>query len=236
MATFVLVHGAWHGGWCYARVAKKLRAAGHDVFTPTHTGVGERSHLAGSAEVNLSLHVKDVCQVIEYENLKDVILCGHSYGGMVISGVAAALGDRIKSLVFLDAFVPEDGQCLFDFLPAELVAQFVAGAKAGGGRLPPIPAEAFNVNPADAAWVNATCVPQAFATFGEPVKFTGKEKKVKNRTYILATGYDMHVFDQFHTKLKNDAAWKVTTVPCGHDVMLDKPDELAKLLLEEVNR
>jgi pimeloyl-ACP methyl ester carboxylesterase len=235
MATFVLVHGAWHGGWCYARVAKKLRAAGHDVFTPTHTGVGERSHLAG-IEVNLSLHVKDVCQVIEHEDLKDVILCGHSYGGMVITGVAAALGERIKSLFYLDAFMPEDGQCLFDFLPAELVGQFVAGAKAAGGRMPPIPAAAFNVNAADAAWVDRMCVPQAFATFAEPVKLTGKEKKVKNRTHVLATGYDMHVFDQFHTKLKDDAAWKVRTVACGHDVMLDKPDELAKLLLEEVDR
>jgi pimeloyl-ACP methyl ester carboxylesterase len=235
MATFVLVHGAWHGGWCYARVAKKLRAAGHDVFTPTHTGVGERSHLAG-VEVNLSLHVKDVCNVIEYENLTDVILCGHSYGGLVITGIAAALGERIRTLFYLDAFVPGDGQCLFDFLPAELVTDFVAGGKAAGGRLPPIPAAAFNVNAADAAWVDKTCVPQAFATFAEPVKLTGKETKVKNRTYVLATGYDMHVFDQFHAKLKDDAAWKVRTVACGHDVMLDKPDELAKLLLEEVDR
>jgi pimeloyl-ACP methyl ester carboxylesterase len=236
MATFVLVHGAWHGGWCYGRVAKKLRAAGHEVFTPTHTGVGERSHLAAGTEVNLSLHVKDVCQVIEYEGLKDVILCGHSYGGMVITGVAAALGERIKSLVYLDAFVPEDGQSLFSLAPGELVLQFMDLAKAAGGRIPPIPAEAFAVNAGDAAWVNATCVPQAIATFAEGVKLTGKEKQVKNRTYILATGYDMHVFDQFHTKLKDNAAWKVRTVPCGHDVMLDKPDDLTKLLLEEVDR
>lgn len=236
MATFVLVHGAWHGGWCYGRVAKKLRAAGHEVYTPTLTGVGERSHLAASLEVNLSMHVKDICQVLEYEQLKDVILCGHSYGGMVISGVAAQHAERIKSLVYLDAFLPEDGQSLFSFLPPEQIAQFLDLARQFGGRLPPIPAEVFNVNKADAAWVDSTCVPQAFATFGEGVKLTGKEKQVKNRTYILATGYDLHVFDQFHAKLKDDPAWKVTTVPCGHDVMLDKPDDLVKILLEEVGR
>lgn len=236
MATFVLVHGAWHGGWCYARVAKKLRAAGHEVYTPTMTGVGERSHLADAVEVNLSLHVKDIVNVLEYEDLKDVILCGHSYGGLVISGVAALAAERIRTLFYLDAFLPEDGQCLFDFLPPEQVAQFLGGAKAAGGRMPPIPAAAFNVNAADAAWVDRICLPQSIATFAEGVKLTGKEKTVKNRTYVLATGYDMHVFDQFHTKVKDNAAWKIATVPCGHDVMLDKPDDLAKLLLEEVNR
>src|SRR5574338_144851 len=171
MATFVLVHGAWHGGWCYARVAKKLRAAG-----------------------------------------------------------------RIRTLFYLDAFLPEDGQCLFDFLPPEQVAQFLGGAKAAGGRMPPIPAAAFNVNAADAAWVDRICLPQSIATFAEGVKLTGKEKTVKNRTYVLATGYDMHVFDQFHTKVKDNAAWKIATVPCGHDVMLDKPDEPSTLLRAEVNR
>jgi pimeloyl-ACP methyl ester carboxylesterase len=235
MATFVLVHGAWHGGWCYARVARKLRAAGHEVYTPTLTGVGERAHLA-CLDVTLSLHIKDICNVIKYENLNDFILCGHSYGGLVITGVAAELGERIRTLFYLDAFVPDDGQCLFDFLPAEQVSGFVLGAKATGGHLPPIPTAAFNVNAADAAWVEQTCVPQAIATFAEPVKLTGKEKKVKNRTYVLATGYDMHVFDQFHEKLKGDRAWKVRTAACGHDVMLDMPDELTKLLLEEVDR
>ena len=97
MATFVLVHGAWHGGWCFARVARLLRAAGHEVYTPTHTGVGERSHLA-DYRVTLSTHIHDVANVLEYENLSDVIMCGHSYGGMVITGVAAAIGERIRTL------------------------------------------------------------------------------------------------------------------------------------------
>ena len=234
MATFVLVHGAWHGGWCYGRVAKLLRAAGHEVYTPTHTGVGEREHLA-DYHITLSTHVRDVANVIEYENLNDVILCGHSYGGMVITGLAAALGERIKSLVYLDAFVPEDGQSLFDLTP-DMVNQFLSLVKTMNGRVPPIPAAAFNVNPNDSAWVDKTCVPQALTTFTEGVRFTGKEAKVKNRTYILATGYDMHVFDRFHAKVKSDPKWKAHAVSCGHDVMVDRPEELAKLLLDEVGR
>ena len=109
MATFVLVHGAFHGGWYYSRVEADLAAAGHAVFTPTLTGLGERRHLARMS-VNLSLHVEDVGALLRYEELVDVILCGHSYGGMVITGVAAAEGERIRTLVYLDAIVPGDGQ------------------------------------------------------------------------------------------------------------------------------
>jgi pimeloyl-ACP methyl ester carboxylesterase len=235
MATFVLVHGAWHGGWCYGRVARLLRAAGHDVYTPTHTGVGERAHLADD-RITLSTHIRDIINVIEYENLSDVIMCGHSYGGMVITGVAAAIGERIRSLVYLDAFLPEDGQSLFDLLVPDMVNQFLSQAKSTQGLLPPIPAAAFNVNAKDAAWVDKTCVPQSLLTFTEGVRFTGKVAAVPHRTYILATGYDMHVFDQFYERVKSDPKWKAYTVPCGHDVMLDQPEELAKLLLAEAGR
>jgi pimeloyl-ACP methyl ester carboxylesterase len=235
MATFVLVHGAWHGGWCYGRVARLLRSAGHDVYTPTHTGVGERSHLS-DYHVTLSTHIRDVANVIEYENLSDVIICGHSYGGMVITGVAAAIGERIKSLVYLDAFLPNDGESLFDLIAPDMVNQFLSLVRSMGGRLPPIPAAAFNVNAKDAAWVDKTCVPQSLLTFTEGVRFTGKEAAVRNRTYILATGYDMRVFNRFYEQVKNDPKWRAHAVPCGHDVMLDQPEELAKLLLEEVRR
>jgi pimeloyl-ACP methyl ester carboxylesterase len=238
MATFVLVHGAWHGGWCYTRVARLLRSAGHEVYTPTHTGVGERSHLADQ-NITLSTHIRDVVNVIEYENLSDIILCGHSYGGMVITGVAAQVGDRIRTLVYLDAFLPEDGQSLFDLIAQsepERIPQFLSLAAANGGKLPPIPAAAFNVNPNDAEWVDKTCCPQSLATFVEGVRLTGKEKAVRNRTYILATGYGMQVFPPFYERVKKDSKWRAHTVPCGHDVMLDQPEALAKLLLEEVTR
>jgi pimeloyl-ACP methyl ester carboxylesterase len=163
MATYVLVHGAWHGSWCWKRVRKALQTAGHDVFTPTLTGVGERSHL-NSAGVSLSTHIADVANLIRWEELSDVILCGHSYGGCVISGAADRIPDRIRALVYLDAFVPEDGDALTAMLPPGQ-AQGMRQAAEDGWKVAPIPAEAFKVNTRDSAWVNRQCTPQALATF-----------------------------------------------------------------------
>src|ERR1700677_1066166 len=111
MSTFVLVHGGWHGGWCYSRLGRILRRAGHDVYTPTLTGLGERSHLS-YMPINLDTHILDVQNVILWEDLSDVVLCGHSYGGLVISGVADRIPERIDSLVFIEAVLPEDGDSL----------------------------------------------------------------------------------------------------------------------------
>src|ERR1700675_3292707 len=118
MTSFVLVHGAWHGSWCWKRVRRSLQEKGHEVFTPTLTGVADRSHLL-SREVNLETHITDVVNLIQWEELSDVVLCGHSYGGLVISGVADRIPDRIGALVYLDAFVLEDGQSLHDVLPPD---------------------------------------------------------------------------------------------------------------------
>src|SRR5215211_1043953 len=118
MATFVLVAGAWHGGWCWRKVTPLLRAAGHEVFAPTLTGLGERSHLA-HPDVGLTTHIQDIVNLLEYEDLNDVVLVGHSYSGMVITGVAEQVPGRLAHLVYLDAFVPENGQALVDLLPPE---------------------------------------------------------------------------------------------------------------------
>ncbi len=135
-ATFVLVHGAWHGGWCYARVAGLLRARGHTVFTPTLTGQGERAHLL-SGSINLSTHIEDVLGVFAFERLDDVVLAGHSYGGMVITGVADRIPERIRALAYLDAFVPENGQSLFDiYIPATRSAFSTVPVPAAGLRCP----------------------------------------------------------------------------------------------------
>ena len=128
MSTFVLVHGAWHGGWCYKRVAQILRKAGHEVYTPTLTGLGERSHLM-SPTVNLDTHVQDIGNVIRWEELSDLVLCGHSYGGMVITGVADKVPDKIKALVYLDAFVPSNGEAIADGLDPEMLAGMSDEAK-----------------------------------------------------------------------------------------------------------
>ena len=231
MTTFVLVHGAWHGGWCYARTARILRGQGHDVFTPTLTGVGERAHLAGK-EVNLSLHVLDVCNVLKWEDLSDVVLCGHSYSGMVITGVADAMPERIRSLVYLDAFVPENGKAVWDYFLPERREMALQATLSAGGRLPPTPAERFNVNEADRAWVDEKCVPMAIACFLERIRLTGAHAKVKKSTYIWAQDWNPSPFHAFYEKLKADKAWTVHATRTGHDVMLDDPEGLARLLLE----
>jgi pimeloyl-ACP methyl ester carboxylesterase len=233
MATFVLVHGSWHGGWCYARVARLLRAAGHDVFTPTLTGMGERSHLAGF-EINLDTHIRDIVNVLTYDNLSDVILCGHSYGGIVITGVAGDVPERVKTLFYLDAFVPLSGQSFFDVVPPEIRTWFLSLAAQNGGRVPPIPAAAFNVNAADAAWVDSICGPQSLASFAQAVRIGVEAVRVSRRTYVFASANGMETFRPIYERLRPDKDWTVHSIPCGHDVMLDSPAELAALLLAEV--
>jgi pimeloyl-ACP methyl ester carboxylesterase len=232
MSTYVLVHGAWHGSWCWKRVRKALQARGHEVFTPTLTGIGERSHLL-SPQVTLDTHIDDVVNLIQWEELSDVVLCGHSYGGCVISGVAEHIPDRIGALVYLDAFVLKNGQCLHDTLPPEqLNMQMEATMRDGEGRkVPPIPAEVFNVNNNDAAWVNRQCTMQPLATFKQPIKLSGKADGIKNVTFILATGFADSPFPQFYEPAKAKG-WKTHTVACGHDVMLDRPEELTQILNE----
>ena len=231
MATFVLVHGAWHGSWCWKRVRKALQAHGQEVFTPTLTGVGERSHLL-APEVNLDTHIDDVVNLIQWEELSDVVLCGHSYGGCVISGVADRIPDRICELVYLDAFVLEDGESLHDTLPRtqrdlqlELTRQHGEGWK-----VPPIPAEVFGVNAADIDWVNRQCTMQSIATFQQVLKLNGAAEAAIPTTFILANGWNDSPFP-FYCERAKARGWKTLSVPCGHDVMLDRPEELTRALL-----
>jgi pimeloyl-ACP methyl ester carboxylesterase len=230
MATFVLVHGAWHGSWSWKRVRKALQAQGHDVFTPTLTGVGERSHLL-SPQVNLDTHIDDVVNLIRWEELSDVVLCGHSYGGCVISGVADRVPDRIAALVYLDAFVLEDGQSLHDTLPpSQRDLQLELTLQHGEGwKVPPIPAEAFNVNANDLEWVNRQCTMQSLATFQQVITLKRKVDAVTPTTFILASGWNDSPFSVFHERAQAKG-WKTLTIPCGHDVMLDRPAELTSAL------
>jgi pimeloyl-ACP methyl ester carboxylesterase len=235
MANFVLVHGAWHGGWCYRDTAKILRAAGHTVHTPTHTGVGERFHQSAE-NITLETHIRDVCGCIEAEELGDVILVGHSYGGMVITGVADRIPDTLRALVYLDAFIPENGDSLIGLankaLPPDVAAQFIGmfrgTALAGNsGLMQPIPAEMFNVAQANRAWVDRRCRPQALATFESPALLKGDHAKVPQRLYILADGWDPSPFRHFAKQVEGKAGWKLSKLPCSHDVMVDMPKELA---------
>jgi pimeloyl-ACP methyl ester carboxylesterase len=233
-ATYVLVHGAWHGSWCWKRVRKNLQDADHQVVAPTLTGLGERSHL-NSDSVNLSTHIADIVNLLRWEDLSNVILCGHSYSGMVISGVADQVPERIRTLVYLDAFVPEDGECVFDLLSQEWVEQIRLGAQTAGAgwNVPPIPAEHFNVNSRDAAWVNAQCTSQSIASFEEHIKLNRVPSRKHDSTYIAATGWDWDhsPFRAAHERASANG-WRIRTLPCGHEAMLDLPDELTHLLLE----
>jgi pimeloyl-ACP methyl ester carboxylesterase len=234
-ATFVLVHGAWHGGWCYARVAEILRARGHRVFTPTMTGLGERTHLA-TADITLSLHVTDIVNVLRYEDLHDVVLCGHSYGGLVISGVVEAVPQRVAALVFLDAFVPEDGQSLHDLVPEANRLRQLENAAANGGFVTPVPAELFGVNERDRAYVDANCVPHPLETMRERLKLTGARERVAHKTYLRAGTYRSIPFDAARERFTGAAGWFVDAIPAGHDVMLDAPEELAAALIAAADR
>jgi pimeloyl-ACP methyl ester carboxylesterase len=230
MSTFVLVHGAWHGSWCGKRVRKALQAQGQEVFTPTLTGVGERSHQL-TPDVNLDTHIDDVVNLVQWEELSDVVLCGHSYGGCVISGVADRISDRIRELVYLDAFVLCDGESVHDALPPsqkdlqlELTRQY-----GEGWRVPPIPAEVFGVNANDVEWVNRQCTMQSLATFQQAIKLKGAGATISS-TFILANSWNDSPFHLFYDRAKA-RSWNTLSVPCGHDVMLDRPEELTRTLL-----
>ena len=229
MTTYVLVHGAWHGSWCWKRVRRALQLQGHDVFTPTLTGVGERAHLLAPT-VNLDTHINDVVNLIRLEDLNDVVLCGHSYGGCVIRGVADRIGDRISRLVYLDAFVLENGESLHAALPPEQAnLQIEAAQKDGEGwKVAPIPAAAFGVNAADLAWVDRQCTMQSIATFQQPLVLQ-TEPSIPS-LHVLATGWSHSPFPLFHERAKAKG-WQTLSIDCGHDVMLDKPEELVRILL-----
>lgn len=234
-ATFVLVHGAWHGGWCYERVAALLRERGHLVFTPSLTGLGERAHLASNA-IGLSTHVDDIVNLLNDEDLYGVVLCGHSYGGMVISGVVEAVPERIGALVFLDAFVPENGQSLHDLVPEARRLQQLEAAAANDGYIPPISAAYFNVNEGDRAYVDSQCTRHPFETMRERLVLTGARDRVPHKTYLRAASYPSGPFDAARARFEGEPGWVVAAIAAGHDVMLDNPEALAEALMASATR
>jgi|HubBroStandDraft_6_1064221.scaffolds.fasta_scaffold359024_2 pimeloyl-ACP methyl ester carboxylesterase len=235
MSTFVLVHGAWHGGWCYKRVAVLLRKAGHEVYTPTLTGLGERSHLMSPA-VTLDTHIEDIVNVVRWEELSNIVLCGHSYGGMVITGVADRIPDKIHALVYLDAFVPNNGEAATDRMEPGVRASINDDVQQHGDGylMSPIPAAVFNVNARDASWVNQMCVKHPLKCFEQKIALTGAFARVRKLSYVLATDWGAQLaspFPPIAEPLRHDPGWKVTDLKCGHDVMVDMPKETAEILI-----
>jgi pimeloyl-ACP methyl ester carboxylesterase len=234
MATFVLVHGAWHGAWCWRRLARLLSRNGHDVFTPTLTGLAERSHLR-TADTGLDTHILDVVNEMKWQELNDVILVGHSYAGFVISGVAETMEKSIASFVMLDAFFPESGQAMIDLVAPAVREGFLAAERNGAVTVPPRTAAMFNVNEKDRAWVDAQCTPQPIKCGLQKLTLTGARERIAGHAYIRATGYSNQPFDLALEKARA-RGWNCHEVACGHDVMLDAPERLAEILQGDLPR
>ncbi len=229
--TFVLVHGAWHGGWCWRRVSDLLEKQGHKVFAPTLTGLGERSHLL-TKDVNVSTHVTDIVNVLRWEDLKDVVLVGHSYGGLVINGVAEQAGDRISSIIFLDAFLPENGDSFLEKSSPGFKSAIEAALGRNETSFKAPPASAFGVEEKDRAWVDSKTTPQPIGTYSEKAIYTGGRDKIAKKAYIRAEGYKSPTFDANVAKVKSKPDWKLAEIQIGHDVMVIAPDQLVTLLLQ----
>lgn len=226
---FVLVHGAWHGGWCWQRVAPLLRAAGHEVFAPSLTGLGDRAHLAARG-VDLETHIADIAGLLEMQGIAGAVLVGHSYAGLPITGAADRAAARIARLVYLDAFVPADGQCVLDFWPAAGRADLERRA-AADGFIPPTPLPAYGVTkPDDLAWAEPRIRPHPYATWTQKLKLANGETK-RPRAYVRCTNPPRPVFDQFSRRLAADPAWTYREINAGHDCMIADPHGTAELLL-----
>jgi len=237
MAVFVLVHGAWGGAHGFRKIRGPLRAAGHEVFTPSLTGIGERAHLT-SPQVCLTTHVTDVVNTVLYEDLRDIVLLGFSYGGFVVTGALGSIGDRVRHLVFLDAFVPGDGDTV-----ARLSGGVDGYGVAGPGRdwlVPPMARE-FD-DPAEAAWSGARRTPHPVGCFIEPVRLARPlEDYPFTRTYVKATGEPRPqlegaasggAFWAAADRAKASPAWRYREIATNHMVASNQPEELTRLLLE----
>lgn len=221
--TYVLVHGAWHGGWCWRKVTPLLTASGHLVHTPTLTGLGERSHLL-TPDVGLETHVKDVTALFEYEDLRNTILVGHSYGGMVVAGAAPSLVERLSAVVYLDAFLPDNGKALRDYVSLNVPE--------GVWRLPvPGKPPRFGVKePADIEWMEARLTDQPLKAMTEPVRISADISTRVPHTFILCTKANQFAAAAERAKQRGFKYREMLTA--GHDAMISQPKELAKLLLE----
>jgi pimeloyl-ACP methyl ester carboxylesterase len=236
--TFVLVHGAWHGGWCWRRVTDVLRARGQRVFAPSLTGLGDRAHLF-SKDISLQTHVEDILSLIESEELSDIVLVGHSYGGFVISGVADTLRDRVSHYVYLDACVPPDMSSgasfsWANFIPPEArEARLKSVREQGRGvALPAPPPSAFAVTESsDVAWLQRRMRPMPVGTFIETFKLKNSGSNGLKRTYIASTKPPYALLESTRNRIRGDNTWSFTILEAGHDSMVTAPGDLASLLM-----
>ncbi|MCR3721967.1 MULTISPECIES: alpha/beta fold hydrolase [Prauserella salsuginis group] len=235
MSTFVLIHGAWHGGWAWQRLVPELRAAGHEVHTPTLTGLSGRAHTL-TPQVGLSTHVQDVVGLLEGYDVRDAVLVGHSYAGQVVTGVADRVPERLSLRVHLDAFVGDHGEAAVDLLPAG-VAEHWREAAAGPGfgwLVPPRSLTKLGVtDQADLDWLIPRLTPHPWLTYTEPLQLTGRSDQVA-AAFIECVDW-MRVF-QGQAERATNRDWPIHRIATGHEAMVTAPNELAALLLDVANR
>ena len=232
MTTFVLVHGAFHGGWCWRDFSPLLEAEGHSVFTPTLTGLGDRYDEI-TKQVGLATHVQDVLGLYETEKLTDTVLVGHSYGGAVIGGVSDALPDQVSALIYLDSLIPEDGKSVLDFQYEERRQEFLSAAKAfNGWQIPAPPVSFYGItDPEQQRWGDENCVPQPLKCFSEASSLTGAWMSVPQKVYIRCVNPPLPYMDQFQSFAEQQDDWDSYVMETGHDCMVTEPDQLAEILL-----
>ncbi|MGP0031180.1 MAG: alpha/beta fold hydrolase [Acidimicrobiales bacterium] len=235
MATYVLVHGGGHGGWCYQRVARLLRSAGHEVYAPTMTGLGERAHLLREG-IDLDLHIRDIAAVLEFEDLRDVILVGHSYGGMVITGVADRVSERVGRLVYLDAANPRNGQSLVDVAGPIIEAVRPDGRIVDGVELVLLPSPAAGLfygvtDPADLAWMAERLTGHPWRCFEQPLDLTNEQALwAIPQFHIVCTSTLATREPRLVAEARAEGRlWDFDT---GHDLMITEPQKVAEALLE----
>jgi pimeloyl-ACP methyl ester carboxylesterase len=227
--TFLVCTGAWSAGWAWKKMHPLMASAGHRLFAPTYTGLGEREHLANPSN-DLETHIQDILAVIKYEDLREIVLIGHSYGGMVATGVADRARDRVTRLIYLDAFVPMDGQSLMDANPPAVRQRMQDLAKAGDGwRVPsnPIPPD---TSEADVKWISERRVPQSIKCFEQPLKMQGGPLTLP-RSYVYFTRVaPADPFRPFAERAKNDPKWRYHELDASHSAHVTAPEALARLL------
>lgn len=226
--TFLVCHGAWSAGWAWKKMHPLMQAAGHRLVTPTYTGLGERAHLAHPG-IDLNSHIEDMLNVIKYEDLRDIVLVGHSYGGMVATGVADRARDRVTQLIYIDAFVPQDGQSLLDLNEVARPRMQELSKTGDGWRVPPNPTPP-DTPAADLEWLTARRVDMPIRCFETKLSLQGGPLTLP-RSYIYATRIaPADTFGPFASMTKNDAAWRYYEIDASHSPNVTAPEALMALL------
>lgn len=228
MATFVLVHGSWHGGWVWNRLSPLLRADGHEVHAPSLPGMAERAH-APPPDLSLATHAEAVARLLLYEDLRDAVLVGWSYGGMVITGAAARARDRVGSLVYLDAYLPGPGESEMDLWDAEMAADVQRDLDAGRDLRTQPPPAFFGLEGDVAAWAAERMTPQPLSVYEDPAIEEPLPDDLPGR-YVHCTEATMADMMAGFADRARQRGWPVDTLPTGHSAMLTMPKELAEVL------